>query len=97
MLLHGTPWPGEGRMAGHRAAPLNALVFLHQAQNNELRKLSPAAVLDQLLPVLSILWFDRPRMESALEFCSQLVAEVPAYDFHFRPEEAALDVLDQLF
>ena len=38
----------------------------------------------------------RPRMEAALAFCSEVVAEVPAFELHFRPEEAALDVLDEL-
>lgn len=96
IFVHGTPWAGEGRMAEHRAAPLGALVFLHQAERNELERITSGAALEQLLPVLSILWFDRPRMEAALNFCSELVAEVPAYNFHFRPEEAALDVLDDL-
>jgi hypothetical protein len=97
VLMYGTPWPGEGRMAVRRAVPLSALIFLHQAQKNELRELQPGEVLDQLLPVLSILWFDRPRMEAALQFCSDLVAEIPAYELHFQPQEEALDVLERLF
>ncbi len=96
MALFGTPWAGEGRVAANRRADLAAICFLHHGRRNELRPLTPAAALQQLLVTVSILWFDRSRMEAATEFCERLVSSVPCYEMHFRPEAAAADLVDRL-
>ena len=96
LSLFGTPWAGEGRVAANRRADLAAITFLHQSQRNELRQIGAAAALQQLLATVSVLWFDRSRMESALRFCEQLVSSVPCYELHFRPEPAAADLLEDL-
>ncbi len=92
-LVYGTPWAGEGRVAVNRAVPLKALVFLHQATRNELRPIAASAALAQLLPVASILWFDRERMEQTTALCGELVETLPSYELHFRPEGSAVDSL----
>ena len=90
---HGTPWAGEGQIAANRSAEAAALVFLHHAPADELRPISPAAALEQLLPVASVPWFDAGRMSAALTTCGRLVEEMPAYELHFRPEPSAVDLL----
>ncbi len=96
LSLYGTPWAGEGRIAANRREDLAAIAFLHQAPRNELRPIGAAAALQQLLATVSILWFDRPRMEAAMGLCERLVSSVPCYELHFRPEAAAVELLDQL-
>jgi hypothetical protein len=94
--VYGTPWAGEGRVASNRAAPLHALVFLHQSPVDELRPISPGAALEQLLPVVSVLWFDRERMERTTAFCGELVETLPSYELHFRREAPAVEMVEQI-
>lgn len=96
MLVYGTPWAGEGQIAENRSVPLAALIFLHQATENKLRLISAPEALEQLLPVVSVLWFDRQRMEKATAFCGELVESLPCYELRFRPEIAVLDLVRQL-
>ncbi|MCP3957625.1 MAG: hypothetical protein GY719_07200 [bacterium] len=94
--VFGTPWAGEGRVAANRGADLAAIAFLHQASRNELRRLDPGEALRQLLATVSILWFDRERMELAMAACKELVENLPCYELHFRPEPGAANLLDEL-
>ncbi len=96
LRLFGTPWAGEGRVAANRRADLSAITFLHKSRHNELRPIAPAAALQQLLATVSILWFDRSRMEAAMRLCEQMVSSVPCYEQHFLPESGAVDLLDEL-
>ncbi len=94
--LHGTPWAGEGRVVSTRRVPLAAAVFLHQASRNEWRSIGPSAALAQLLPVASIPFFDASRRDAALAFAGELLATVPAFELHFRPEASALGLLERI-
>lgn len=96
VLAYGTPWAGEGQMAENRAVTLQALVFLRQAAADELRPLAGIEALTRLLPVVSILWYERLAMEQATTFCGELVEAVPAYELRFRPEVSAVELLEQL-
>lgn len=96
VLVYGTPWAGEGQVAENRAVPLEALIFLHQATENELRRISVHEALAQLFPVVSVLWFDRPRMERATAFCGELVESLPCYELHFCPGIGAIDLVRRL-
>jgi len=83
-------------VASNRAAPLEALVFLHQAPVDELRPIAPGKALEQLLPVVSVLWFDRERMERTTAFCGELVETLPSYELCFRREGSAVELLGQV-
>ncbi len=96
LRLFGTPWAGEGRVAANRGVELAAITFLHQSDRNELRPISPSKALQQLLATVSILWFDEARMSLAMGFCETLVERVSCYELHFRPEAAAVDLLEDL-
>ncbi|MEM7583367.1 MAG: hypothetical protein AAF560_08315 [Acidobacteriota bacterium] len=94
LAIYGTPWAGEGRVGANCKAEPTAVMFLHQAQRNELRQISPSHALQQLLATVSIPWFDKARSEAALAFCQRLVERLPCYELHFRPEPAAVELLD---
>ncbi len=95
-LAHGTPWPGEGRVAVNRGGPLGALVFLAQGSTNETRPLSPAEAATRLLAVASVPWYDAEHLGATLEACDRLVSRVPAALLTFRPEAAAVDLVERL-
>ena len=94
--LFGTPWAGEGGVAERRDVDLAAVLFLHQSRRHELRRIDARQALDQLLATVSILWFDRLRMERAMNACQRIVESLPCYELHFRPEPAAIDLLDEV-
>lgn len=94
--LFGTPWAGEGRVAESRDVELAAVIFLHQSRRNELRPIGGAQAMEQLLATVSILWFDRVRLEWAMTCCQRLVETFPCYELHFRPEPEALRLLDAI-
>ena len=96
LRLYGTPWAGEGRVASSRGVDLGAVAFLHQSERNALRPIGAAEALAQLLATVSILWFDRDRLQRAMSFCEELVARRPCFELHFRPEVEVLDLLDDL-
>jgi hypothetical protein len=95
--VHGTPWAGDERVAAQANAPLRALVFLHQAKENRLVPIDAREALTQLLPTVCIPWFEPEGVALGLTVCGALVGMVPAYELHFRPEVAALSVLDDLW
>jgi hypothetical protein len=94
--LFGTPWAGEGLVAANLAADLSAVVFLHQHEETALHRIDPSDAVAQLLPTTSIPWFDEPRMSGCLGVLDEVVRTTPAYDLHFRPEFAIVDLLGEL-
>ncbi|MBP7867859.1 MAG: hypothetical protein KA419_18160 [Acidobacteria bacterium] len=91
---YGTPWAGEGKIAENRKLPLKGLLFLQKSDDNRLERLTPAAAFKRLMPVTSIPWFDEEVLPSALSFCESLISNIPAYDLHFRPDDAVVDLLE---
>jgi hypothetical protein len=93
---YGTPWPGEGRVAENRCAPLERLVFLAQGDVNAVTPLSPGAAARRLLPAASVPWFDADHVGAALEACDRLVGRVPASLLTFRLDGGAVDLVESL-
>lgn len=96
LRAHGTPWPGDARVAVNGSAPLGALVFLRHGPENRITPLSPTGALHRLLPVASIPWFDADVLPAALAVCDELVGAVPAFELEFRPEPAAAEMVGGL-
>lgn len=95
--IFGTPWAGEGLVAGNASAELGALVFLHHGEEHRLEAIDARAAAHQLLPTTSIPWFDTHRATAVLATLDELVRSVPAYDLHFRPDPGVVEVVESLF
>ena len=93
---HGTPWPGEGRVAVNRGGPFGGLVFLSQGTTNEVRRLSPAEAAPRLLAAASVPWYDADYLDGALQACDRLLARVPAALLTFRPEPEAVGLVERV-
>jgi hypothetical protein len=89
----GTPWPGDLGVAVNQSAPLKGIFFLHKSDASQVRAISARQALDQLLAVVSIPWYDRKLVATGLQLCEQLLAQVPLYELHFRPDEGVVDTL----
>lgn len=89
----GTPWFGDARIGRNEGAPLAALLFLHKGEANEVIPIPTGQAMRELMPVVSVPWYDRERGNAVLETCARLVESVPCYDLQFRPEADVIDLL----
>lgn len=75
---YGTPWRGKENWGENRSAPLKGLLFLEQAKENSLRRLSAADVPSRLFGQL-LLPQDEENAAATLELADKLIRETPAY------------------
>ena len=95
LSMYGTPWPGDAGVAINESVPLKAICFLRHADDTSLRPLKPEEVLQRLLPVTSIPWYESELAGNALNLCEFLIEHYPAYELSFRPQANDLSsVLD---
>jgi len=86
LSMYGTPWPGDAGIAINESVPLKALCFLRHADDTRLRRLKREDVLQRLLPVASIPWYESELADKALSLCEFLIDRYPAYELAFRPQ-----------
>jgi hypothetical protein len=79
----GTPWHGDALIARNEAAPLAALLFLVQADTDEVVPIQAGAAMRRLMPLVSSPWYDPERLPAVLETCGRVVETVPCYELHF--------------
>lgn len=92
-LMYGTPWPGEAGYALNESAPLKGIFFLSKGNKNTISELKPSDAIPRLMPVVSIPWYDREKVELMVTFCDDLMKKVPVYELSFVPDEAIADML----
>lgn len=91
----GTPWAGDAGIAENKSFPLYGIFFIHHAEKNMIREIKPREAIEKLMPVTSIPWFDRDVMPQILNFCEELVSNIPAYQLYFKPDTEVADFLDK--
>ena len=91
--MYGTPWPGEAGYAMNESAPLKGVFFLKKGCQNSIKELKPSDAIAGLMPVVSLPWYDRDKMEIMLAFCDAMMRCVPMYELTFKPDEAVVDML----
>jgi hypothetical protein len=88
----GTPWPGEAGIAVNKSVDLAGIFFISQASFNKIEEIKPQKALERLLPVVSIPWYDKEVMIKILDFCEDLISNVPLYELHFEPGNEIINV-----
>ena len=78
VFAHGTPWMGKEGLGRNVSAPLKALVFLEQAKENSIRKLSPAETSAKLFAQM-LFPTDEENAAKTLELADEMINRVPAY------------------
>ncbi|WP_417910130.1 hypothetical protein [Candidatus Electronema sp. PJ] len=92
----GTPWLGSGTIACNEHAPLSALVFLSQANETKVTRLSPSVGLRRLLQVVSIPWYSPEWTHKGLAVCESLIQTIPMFELAFRPDQTAVQAVERL-
>lgn len=88
----GTPWPGEAGIAVNKNATLSGIFLISQASYNKIEEIKPQKAMERLLPVVSIPWYDKDIMIKILDFCEDLISNVPVYELYFKPDIEVADV-----
>jgi hypothetical protein len=91
----GTPWPGEAGIAANTSVPLSGIFFISQASYNKIEEIKPQEATERIFPVVSIPWYDKEVMVKILDFCEDLVSNVPVYELHFKPDIEVADVFKE--
>ena len=91
----GTPWPGDARIARNSCAPLGAILFLTQAPETRLSRLSPGAAMRRLMPVVSVPWYDETRGNQVMATCASVAETVPCFELFFAPTREVVDLVTQ--
>ncbi|MCI5207290.1 MAG: hypothetical protein D3910_00495 [Candidatus Electrothrix sp. ATG2] len=92
----GTPWQSTGNIARNETAPLSALIFLRQAEKTKITALTPSQGLHRLLQVVSIPWYSEEWTNKGLAVCEPLVQEIPMFELAFRPDQTAVEAVEEL-
>lgn len=94
---YGSPWPGEGGIALNKSMPLSGIFFLHHGTDgrNRIKKIKPQEILEKLLPVTSIPWYDREVMPKVLQFCEDLISNIPCFELHFTPGIEVVKLMEE--
>lgn len=82
-----TPRPGE--------SPLMAVLFLVQDKIVELRPLSMAQALAEMVANVPVLPIDSSKTPIILRRCSQILFKTPSYYLHFLPDSTFWNVLEE--
>jgi len=90
---YGTPWGGTADLARHHQAPLEAIVLLEQAAENDLQPLSPSAAAPLLLVRAFLPYWEEALMQRAFANLDALLAQVPVYRLRCRPEPSVIPLV----
>jgi len=94
--LYGTPWHGEEAFAAPGGVELSRIFFIRHGQGNDIRKLSAAGAVREMLKCSFPPLWDAGGMAAALELFHAVATAVPCAELAFVPDHTAMDfVLDR--
>lgn len=93
VVMHGTPWHGEGAFSEAVSVPVTALYFLKQASQHEVCRVENSHAVARLLSTSFIPFYDKGLMAACLETLERVVSGVPVYELSFLPEPSVVDLI----
>ncbi|MBQ8057316.1 MAG: hypothetical protein IJ275_03145 [Ruminococcus sp.] len=95
-IIYGTPWNGKHSLSNNIKAPIKAIYYLHQAEENRVVKCDPISSISKLLSQ-TILPDNTENMHSLLSMLERLVTDIPMFDLYCNiSEDAVHTVLNSL-
>jgi hypothetical protein len=89
--IFGTPWHSDANIARNDGFPLKAIFFLHQGRENNISPCPLNKSVRQFLPQVMIPWYDNEFVQRLMDLSGKILDTVPVYDFHFRPDNSAVE------
>ena len=95
-IAYGTPFHGNLEIPGENTcAPIAGLYFPVKDRENYLEKLNPRSALEKLLPNVVFFGQDQEPVRKVFYLAYELVASLPCYDLHFRPDPSFWSCIDE--
>lgn len=89
--LYGTPWHGDEVFAAPGGVPIACIFFIRHGQGNNVRKLSTAGAVREMLKCSFPPLWDAGGMAAALELFHSMAGAVPCVELAFVPDRTAVD------
>jgi hypothetical protein len=89
--LYGTPWHGDEAFAAPGGVELSRIFFIRHGPSNDIRKLSAAGAVREMLKCSFPPLWDAGGMAAALELFHGMATEVPRAELDFVPDRTAVD------
>lgn len=89
----GLPFAGTSGIYRNQIVPVEMIVILRQAKQNQIHKLTSKEAFRHLYPEILLHPWKKQYIESALELLSRVISEIPIYLLECLPEEGAVRVV----
>ncbi len=96
IVAWGTPWHGDAEIALNASAPLAGLLFLVQAEVDEIVPIATGGAMRRLMPMVSCPWYDPDRLPPTLDTCARVVENTPCYELRFTKTGDLVELLTDL-
>ena len=90
--IYGTPWNGKHSLSNNIKAPIKAIYYLHQAENNKVSQCDPISSITKILSQ-TVLPDDKASMDNLLSMTEKLVSTTPVSDLDCNISYEAVDVV----
>lgn len=95
ILACGIPFAGSSQICRDVTLPLEAIVYLSQGKENEIRRLRGAEAFRRVWEGVSVNTWDRADVSLVMETVEQVVRKVPVYHLRCTPDERAVQTLER--
>lgn len=95
-FVYGTPWVGtnsDPSINTNFKVPLANMFFVTRGEDAILTKLAASYVIKKLIPTISIAWNNPNYSALSFNILEDLVKEIPAYEFCYKPGKKAFEVI----
>lgn len=96
ITANGIPFAGSSQICQNRTLPVTAVVYLAQASQTSIRKLSGAEAFRRIWEGVSVNVWNKEDMNLILDNVQQLVQRIPVYYLACTPDESAVSALEQM-
>lgn len=91
-IIYGTPWNGKHGIGENTSAPVRAIVFLSQANDNHAAAISPVEAITLLLQQ-TVLPSNKAQLSALLDMLGRLVETVPVFRLGCTISDAAVTTI----
>ena len=95
VLAEGIPFSGSSQICKNRTLPIKAVVYLAQAPETSIARLTGARAFARVWEGISVNVWDKEDMEKVSATVQQVLQQVPVYYLPCTPDESAVAALEQ--